>query len=133
MGRIVADVAGSKRRHHDSRVALEPVLLALALIVVAAIVAAGCSSWFTLEATVKECFTRAPLAGVTAVLRRSDGGGKDHTQITGDDGKLHIVMDEAAYVTATLTLTKPGYQTWSHEYVGEPDEPIPICLDPIEP
>lgn len=134
MARIVADRTGSRRPDHDNRVALEPVLLALALIVVAAIVAAGCDTFFTIDVTVTDCGTQAPLAEVTAVLHLVDGfGEEDHTGITGEDGKLHIVMNEPAGVTATLTLTKTGYQTWSHQYQGNPDGPLAICMDPIGP
>jgi len=110
------------------------VLLALALIVVAAIVAAGCDTFFTIDATVTDCTTQAPLADVTAVLHLDDGfGEEDQTRITGADGKLHIVINEPDSVTATLTLTKTGYQTWSHQYRGNPDGPIDICLDPTGP
>ena len=109
-------------------------LLALALIVVAAIVAAGCDTFFTIDATVTDCTTQAPLADVTAVLHLDDGvGEEDHTQITGADGQLHIRMNEPAGVTATLTLTKADYQTWSHQYRGNPAGRVDICLDPIGP
>jgi hypothetical protein len=36
-------------------------------------------------------------------------------------------------VTATLTLTKTDYQTWSRQYRGNPDGPVDICLDPTGP
>jgi len=134
MRRIVADGAGSKRPRHDNRVALEPVLLALALIVVAAIVAAGCDTFFTIDATVTDCTAQAPLADVTAVLHLDDGfGEEDQTRITGADGKLHIVMNEPDSVTATLSLTKTDYQTWLRQYRGNPDGPVDICLDPTGP
>ena len=42
-------------------------------IVVAAIVAAGCDTFFTIDATVTDCTTQAPLADVTAVLHLDDG------------------------------------------------------------
>jgi hypothetical protein len=129
-----ADQHGLSGRHHDNHVALEQASLAIAVIVVAAILAAGCDTFFTLDATVTDCTTRAPLAGVTAVLHLDDGfGEEDHTQVTGEDGKIHVVMNEPDSVTATLTLSKDGFQTLSRTFAGNPPGPVEICLDPAGP
>jgi hypothetical protein len=129
-----ADPHRSRGRDHDNHVALEQAALAIAVIVVAALLAAGCDTFFTLDATVTDCTTQAPLAGVTAVLHLDDGFGEDdHTEVTDADGKIHIGMNEPDGVTATLTLSKDGFQTLSRQFVGAPRAPVEICLDPAGP
>ena len=42
-------------------------------------------------------------------------------------------MNEPDSVTATLTLTKDGFETRSQQFVGNPPAPVEICLDPAGP
>jgi len=95
---------------------------------------AACDTFFTLDATVVACDTLRPLEGVQATLHLDDGfGEEDHVATTAADGQLHLVMNEPDHVTATLTLTKDGYQDWSRQYRGDPPAPLTICLSPLAP
>ena len=106
--------------------------IATDLIVLAAIITAGCDSpFFTLDATVTDCATQAPLAGVGAVLRFDNE--EEIRWRTDEDGKLHIEANSLESETATLTLTKQGYQGGWRQYLGDPNGPVDICLEPIVP
>ena len=106
--------------------------IATDLIVLAAIITAGCDSpFFTLDATVTDCATQAPLADVTAVLHFDNE--EEVRWHTNEDGKLHIEANSLESAAAILTLTKHGYQDGWYPYTGDPDRQIDICLEPIVP
>jgi hypothetical protein len=92
---------------------------------------ASCDTFFRIDATVTACDTGAPLEGVAVVSHLDQGfGEEDHHLTTDAAGRFHLVLNEPDGVTATLTLTKVGYQTWTHQYQGQPTPPVAICLDP---
>ena len=93
----------------------------------------ACDTFFVLDATVVACDSMQPLEGVAATLHLDAGGygEEDHIAVTAADGELHLVMNEPDRVTATLTLSKDGYQDWSHQYKGAPETAVTICLPPV--
>ena len=92
---------------------------------------AGCDTFFDITATVTACDTGAPLEGVAAVSHLDDGIGEEDHHVTSDAaGRFQLHLNEPDGVTVTVTLTKPGYQTWTHQYRGAPAPPVTICLDP---
>jgi len=89
----------------------------------------GCDRFFVLEVTVTGCESGRPLAGVSAHLKLDKGvGEEDHFATTTDQGRLSLLMNEAPNAWATLSLEAAGYETWSRQFRGAPENPIGVCL-----
>lgn len=102
------------------------------LVLLASIFAAGCDTFFTVDATVIACDSKVPLEGVAATLHLDQGvSEEDHHDVTDAAGKISMTMNEPDTVTATLSLTKAGFVDWSQHYRGAPKRPVDICLVPV--
>ena len=94
---------------------------------------AGCDTFFLVRAKVTDGSTGQPITGATAKLVLDKGVGEpDLIRTTGTNGVLNMIINEHSSAWATLTVTKPGYDTWSTQFQGRPKPGIVIRLKPKE-
>jgi hypothetical protein len=98
------------------------------------VAAVGCDRFFTIEAVVRDCTRRTPLAGVRARLVLNRGYGEpDVVASTDAQGRIRLFMNEPPSSAATLTLSKTGYRELAQRFDAAPRQPVEICLDPTDP
>jgi hypothetical protein len=102
----------------------------LSLIVVGTLLlVAGCEKFFYVNGLVVDSNTNQPISGATATLVLDKGVEEpNQTHITGSDGGFCISFNEHAFAWATLTVDRPGYQAWSTQFCGAPQNPFVIRL-----
>jgi len=103
---------------------LEAALLALVVLV-------GCDTFFTIHTVVTDAMTGEPIPGAAATLVLDRGIEEPDTwTVTGPDGRIDIGINEPGGAWATLTVEKPGYQTWSTQFQERPETEFVIRLMP---
>lgn len=101
-----------------------------ALCIVVALTLA-CDRFFRVEAQVVACGSGAPLGGAQAVLVLERGQGEPAQKETTDaEGLVRFSMNEPPTSWATLTISKPGYTSWSSRLQGAPGHRLAVCLTP---
>lgn len=103
------------------------------LIVVAVATLTGCDSFFGIHTVVTDAATGQPLAGATAILVANNGpaaGVLKCSWTTGTNGVLNHYINEHSSGWATLTIRKPGYETWSTQFKGSPRVGFVVRLKP---
>jgi hypothetical protein len=106
----------------------------LSTILALGIACAGCDTFFTFDAVVTDCASGLPLEGVAITVRIDKGvsaegyiGVPDTTDAA---GKIHIELNQPDSDVVTIGLVKTGYQTWTHQYDGQPKGQVAVCLTP---
>jgi len=101
------------------------------------IACAGCDTFFTFDAVVTDCSSGLPLEGVAITVRIDRGvsamGYIGVPETTDAAGKIRIVLNQPDSDVVTIGLDKTGYQPWSHQYDGQPDGQVAVCLTSSSP
>ncbi len=89
----------------------------------------GCDTFFTLDALIIDDRTGGPISGAKATLVLDQGMGEPNvTEISHNDGRVRIFMNEPRDAWATLTIEKEGYSKWSTQFRGAPLNKFAIRL-----
>ena len=103
------------------------VFLALILFV------SGCDTFFRVNALIIDDRTGYPISGAEATLVLDKGIEEPNvTEISNDDGRVRMFMNEPQDVWATLTVKKKGYSKWSTQFRGAPINEFAIRLIPCD-
>jgi hypothetical protein len=98
----------------------------------ALLILTGCDSFYRVDAVVTDCATHEPVAGVHVTIRVEEAVGTPSPRIveleTPPDGRILVTLNQPDSVTATLTLTKSGYTSWTTQLGSRGERPLRICL-----
>jgi hypothetical protein len=97
----------------------------------------ACDCFLEVGATVVDCTTSQPLAGV-AVSEHIDmgfheGSTKNDVATTKADGTFALPTDQTCDAWVTLRLSRTGYTTLETQVKGSPAAPLALCLMPAPP
>jgi len=107
---------------------------AAALACLCAVLTSCADCFFTMKGHVVECGTTTPVPGATVSVHIDDGihGMRTlpTTSTTDDDGVFKVTTDgtEVCSATATLTLTKDGFDPLQKPFQGAPKNDTELCL-----
>ncbi len=125
-GRIKSEQTGSyvKKSGYEKMRKIQILFAAIFFLTVA-----GCDKFFYIEAIVTDANTYAPIPNAKATLVLDRGYEEpDVTQVTDANGVIFIMINEPCTAWATLTVEKPGYQSWSTQFRGSPEGTVVIRL-----
>ncbi len=92
---------------------------------------AGCDTFFGVHTVVTDAVTGTPVTGATVKLVLDKGVEEPDVVTTTDtNGAVRILINEHTSAWATMTVSKPGYQTWSTQFKGSPRPGFVIKLKP---
>ena len=90
---------------------------------------AGCDTFFGIQGIVTDANTGGPIANAKVKLVLDKGVEEPNVVTTTPaDGQVGIWINEPSCAWATLTVEKPGYQTWSTQFRGSPKGTVVIRL-----
>jgi len=91
----------------------------------------GCDAFFGVNALIIDDRTGCPISGAKATLVLDQGVGEPNvTEMSYNDGRVRILINEPRNAWATLTIEKEGYSKWSTQFRGAPLNEFAIRLIP---